>query len=218
MRDSEFFNNLYFGIGGEHLVMSDFIMRGFEAVKITPDFGYDILVTNKHKFLTKQNETEKELYLQVKTRLTYPFAKETELSVLIEKNNFSYLLSDKKSHLVIVTLKGVLASDSFSGDTTQTLDANAMSGTQRNLDKSHYQYFEPHYYIWLDHCDLKYLNENNFTSECTVKGVKYIKIRYDSNVLINNTGEHHDLGDSRKYLFSMTDMDFWTYNHKKLFL
>ena len=68
MRDSELFNNLYFGIGGEHLVMSDFIMRGFEAVKITPDFAYDIKVTNKHKFLTKQNETEKELYLQVDSK------------------------------------------------------------------------------------------------------------------------------------------------------
>lgn len=217
MRDKDF-NNLYFGIGGEYLVMSDFIMRGFEAVKITPDFGYDVLVTNKHKFLTQQVATEEELYLQVKTRLTYPDAKETHLDVYIEKNNFSYLLSDEKSHLVIVTVKGVLVSDSWSEDPTQTLDANAMSGTQRNLDKSHYQYFEPHYYIWLDHYDLKHLHNHNFTSESTINGVQYIKIRYDLNVIIDNTGDHYDLGHSRTHLFSMTDMNFWTYNHKKLFV
>jgi len=93
-----------------------------------------------------------------------------------------------------------------------------MSGNQRNLDKSHYQYFEPHYYIWLGHHDLKHLHDNNFTSECTFKGVEYIKIRYDSNVLIDNSGEPHTLGESRTHLFSMTNMNFWTYNHKKLFL
>ncbi|MDA1476144.1 hypothetical protein [Bacillus changyiensis] len=85
--------------------MSDFIMRGFEAIKITPDFGYDVLVTNKHKSLSQQFETEKELYLQVKTRLIYPEACDTKLEVLIEKNNFSYLLSDEKAYLVSLLLR-----------------------------------------------------------------------------------------------------------------
>ncbi|MDA7028220.1 hypothetical protein PJ311_16755 [Bacillus sp. CLL-7-23] len=218
MRDINFFKNLYFGMGGEYLVMSDFIMRGFEAVKITPDFGYDVLVTNKHKYLSQQFETEKELYLQVKTRLIYPEANNTALEVFIEKNNFSYLLSDEKAHLVIVTVKGVMVHDSWSEDPSQRFDWNAMSRTQRNLDRSHYQYFKPHYFIWLSHSDLIYLHKSNFTSECTIENIQYIKIRYDSNFIIDNNGESHLLGDSRTHLFSITDMDFWNYNHQNLFI
>ncbi|MFE4120081.1 hypothetical protein [Priestia sp. YIM B13486] len=51
-------------------------------------------------------------------------------------------------------------------------------------------------------------SENNFTGQCTIKGVEYIKIRYDSNVIIDNTGKDYDFGASRKRLFSVTDMDF----------
>ncbi|MEC1406958.1 hypothetical protein [Bacillus halotolerans] len=218
MRNSNFYNNLYFGIGGEHLVMSDFLMRGFEAVKITPDFGYDILVTNKHKLLTKQAEEEIQLYLQVKTRLIYPAASSTDLDILIEKKNYSYLLSDKDSYLVIVTVKGVLANDSWSEDPLQTFDFNVISDSQRNLDRSIYQYFIPHNFTWLNHNDLKYLDNNNFISECNINGVQYLKIRYDiNNRIYDNKNEYHELSDSRTSLFSMTDMNYWTYNNTNLF-
>ncbi|MCY7973740.1 hypothetical protein P8843_06540 [Bacillus inaquosorum] len=218
MRNSNFYNNLYFGIGGEHLVMSDFLMRGFEAVKITPDFGYDILVTNKHKLLTKQAEEEIQLYLQVKTRLIYPAASSTDLDILIEKKNYSYLLSDKDSYLVIVTVKGVLANDSWSEDPLQTFDFNVISDSQRNLDRSIYQYFIPHNFTWLNHNDLKYLDDNNFISECNINGVQYLKIRYDiNNRIYDNKNEYHELSDSRTSLFSMTNMNYWTYNNTNLF-
>ncbi|MED0772209.1 hypothetical protein [Bacillus siamensis] len=218
MKKSNFFNNLYFGIGGEHLVMSDFIMRGFEAVKITPDFGYDILVTNKHKLLTKQTEEEIQLYLQVKTRLIYPEASNTDLNIFIEKKNYSYLLSDKNSYLVIVTVKGVLANDTWSEDPLQTYDFNAISDSQRNLDRSIYQYFIPHNFTWLNHDDLKYLDNNNFISECVINRVQYFKIRYDiNNRLYDNNNDYHELSDSRTSLFSMTNMNYWTYNNVSLF-
>jgi hypothetical protein len=85
-QSKHFLDNLYFGIGGEHYVMGNFLMRGYEAIKLSPDFGYDIHVTNKNMVMKGEQTENISLYLQVKTRLVLPQASNTVVEFYVDKD------------------------------------------------------------------------------------------------------------------------------------
>lgn len=62
----ENFKQFYFGNANECFIQSEFYSIGFEAMKASPDIGYDLYVTNcgRTKFC---NEESKQFNIQVKS-------------------------------------------------------------------------------------------------------------------------------------------------------
>lgn len=212
-------DNFYFGIGGEHHVIGNFIMRGYEATKISPDFGYDIHITNKYLVMKGKQEESKDFYLQVKTRLIQTEVADKTVTFYVEKDAIEQMISDKTAILVCVMMKGVIPCDSFSEDVLHTLDFNQISGNQTNLDRSIYRDFEVHGVFWLSNSDMAYLINNTFLGDYTYKEKQYKTIRYNfqASHILGQAEEYLDLTDSRKYLFSITDLSHWTFQNRGLF-
>lgn len=217
-------DNLYFGIGGEHYVMGNFIMRGYEAVKLSPDIGYDIHVTNKHMVMNGRQSIDESYYLQVKTRLIRPESSDKIVTFYIENDRVNQMISDNTAILVCVMVKGVIPFDSFSSDPLHTWDTNESSGSQYNLDKSIYSEFDIFGNFWLSNLDLKFLKQNNYLGDDHKNGVHYKTIKYnffDSSILIVKEKDSDDwdqlfITSSRQYLFSITNLSNWSAEHRRL--
>jgi hypothetical protein len=213
-------DNLYFGMGGEYYVMGNFFMRGYEAIKLSPDFGYDIHVTNKYMVMSGRQTENINLYLQVKTRLVLPQASNTVVTFYVDKDSLTQMISDDSAFLVCVMMKGVIPFDSFNFDPLHTWDLNEFHDQQYDLDKSLYRDFEPYGYFWLSNNDLAYLQSNDFLGDYSRNGVNYKTLRYDFKFhgIVDNSDTPQVIGDSRRYLFSLTNDDYWSYDHSQLFL
>lgn len=105
-------DNIYYGFGGEHYVISQFYTMQYEATKMEVDFGFDILVTNQYRYSKKQDSEIKTLALQVKTatvtskdyvwkdeegRGLIKFAKK---KFFISKNDFNLIASKENGYLI----------------------------------------------------------------------------------------------------------------------
>jgi len=216
-------DNLYFGIGGEHYVMGNFIMRGYEAVKLSPDFGYDIHVTNKHMVMNGRESEDESYYLQVKTRLIIPSSPDKIVKFFIEEKSLTQMISDKSAILVCVMVRGIIPFDSFDHDPLHTIDMNEISGSQSNLDKSFYSDFEVYNKIWLSNLDLNYLKQNNFLGDHYIDGDHYKIINYNfENATILRVEEREDkycdlfITESRRHLFSITGLQEWSIENRGL--
>lgn len=61
-------DNLYLGLGYEQQAIGDFWKMGFEAFKFNADFGFDILVHNLQRCISKKDSKKENYYFQVKSR------------------------------------------------------------------------------------------------------------------------------------------------------
>ncbi len=105
-------DNIYYGFGGEHYVISQFYTMQYEATKMEVDFGFDILVTNQYRYSKKQDSEIKTLALQVKTATVTSkdyvwkeeegrgFIKCAKKKFYISKNDFNLIASKENGYLI----------------------------------------------------------------------------------------------------------------------
>ncbi|MDW2800063.1 hypothetical protein RZO55_21035 [Clostridium boliviensis] len=91
------YEEFYFGNACENFIQSEFYTLGYEALKTSPDIGYDLLVTNcaRTKFL---KEEPKQYNIQVKGRA----CSESKATFYIKKDDISMLMSDDNGILICV--------------------------------------------------------------------------------------------------------------------
>ncbi len=94
------YENFYFGESNEKYIQSEFYSLGYEALKTSPDIGYDLLVTNcaRTRFL---NEKPRQYNIQVKARICY----EKTVCFFIDEESFNYILNDEDGYLICVLCK-----------------------------------------------------------------------------------------------------------------
>lgn len=94
------YEEFYFGEASERFIQSEFYSQGYEATKMSPDIGYDLLVTNcaRTKFL---GEEPRQYNIQVKSRVCY----EKKVCFYIDETEYDSLIGDKNSYLVCVLCK-----------------------------------------------------------------------------------------------------------------
>ncbi|WP_168455207.1 hypothetical protein [Bacillus cereus] len=213
--------SVYWGTGFEYIVMGDFLTRGYEAQKLVPDFGYDILVTNKLKLLNQKHEEPFQYYIQVKSRLVLKEFDNGIINFYIESDFFDKLINDTNGILVCCYVSGRILKDSWSSDPTDGVDWNAMGLAKviQEINKSIYHKYQLENHIWLNNCDLKYLHENNYTFKKFLhEGISYtgIKTNYLTNEIINCNNEGHYINPTRHDFVHLTDNLGW--RHDGLFL
>ena len=93
--DKNSYYNFYLGNCAEHYLMSELFFHGYEANKMSPDIGIDILVTNKARQYF-QKEKAKLIYLQVKST----FLVNNKAVFFIKENELEFLLSDPSINTV----------------------------------------------------------------------------------------------------------------------
>lgn len=91
------YEKFYFGEASEKYIQSEFYSLGYEALKTSPDIGYDLLVTNcaRTKFLKEQS---RQYNIQIKSRV----CDEKPVCFYIDEEDFNYLLEDKNGYLICV--------------------------------------------------------------------------------------------------------------------
>ena len=94
------YEKFYFGEASEKYIQSEFYSQGYEALKTSPDIGYDLLVTNcaRTKFL---GEPTRQYNIQVKSRVCY----ENTVCFFIDEEDFNCLLEDENGYLICVLCK-----------------------------------------------------------------------------------------------------------------
>ena len=111
------YKNFYLGTGAEFHLMSAAFLLGYEAHKITPDVGLDILVTNKarQKF---ESADPINLFLQVKST----FLINGEAIFFIEKDDLDMLANDQSAVIVFCYFSPIIKADpkSFSNGFSDT--------------------------------------------------------------------------------------------------
>lgn len=90
------YKNFYYGTGSEYFFISKFYMMGYEANKLNPDIGYDLLVTNKAKEIY-EDQVKISFCVQVKSSI---MVKE-KTSFWIEMENFISLIKDPAAILLL---------------------------------------------------------------------------------------------------------------------
>ena len=96
----ENYEKFYFGEASEKYIHSEFYAQGYEALKTSPDIGYDLLVTNcaRTKFL---REKSRQYNIQVKACVCF----ENLARFFIDEEDFNCLLEDKNGYLICVLCK-----------------------------------------------------------------------------------------------------------------
>jgi hypothetical protein len=91
------YEEFYFGNACENFVQSEFYTLGYEALKTSPDIGYDLFVTNcaRTKFL---KEESKQYNIQVKGRV----CSELKATFYINKDDINMLMGDANGILICV--------------------------------------------------------------------------------------------------------------------
>lgn len=193
------YKNFYYGAGSEHYFISKFYMLGYEAYKLSPDIGYDLLVTNKVKELYEGHD-KLDFYVQVKSSI---MVKEIT-SFWIERENFASLIKDPAAFLLLAFYEPVFKVDPKSFDYFYMLsdmpwsdeidkdimqlnisDYHSMSSEERNrLFKFNDFNYE---YLWMNSKQISKLNDEAFFCDISKNGIDY-KALY-----INRNRETNDL-------------------------
>lgn len=186
------YRQFYFGTGAEYFIINKFYMMGYEAHKLNPDIGYDMLITNKAK--SKFFDAEyKEIYIQVKSAICF----NERASFWIDKVEFDHYLTDTNCIVVFLFYIPQFYPDprSFyydrSGDSWEMqLEADGRENfieryhtmtPERKEDILQFCEFNCHYF-WLNNNHLSYLINNSLVSDDVSKdGKKYkvININYN---------------------------------------
>lgn len=98
------YEKFYFGEAQEKYIQAEFYSQGYEALKTSPDIGYDLLVTNcaRTKFLGEQS---RQYNIQVKSRVCY----EKSVCFFIKEEDFECLLKDVNGYLICVLCRPELS-------------------------------------------------------------------------------------------------------------
>lgn len=64
-------DNVYYGFGGEHYIISQFYSMKYEATKMEVDFGFDLLLTNQYRYSKGMDSVLNTFAIQVKTATIY---------------------------------------------------------------------------------------------------------------------------------------------------
>ena len=208
----EFFENFYRGNAAEQIVSSQVFIHGFEAHKFNPDFGVDLLVTNKarQKFLS---ETPKEINIQVKSSLVV----KNRASIKIKKEELEHLLEHDNPVLV-----SVLFEPEFIGNPSQReyLDSYAQTIHDMDewLDKS---WAEQQYHSQFDtlksHDKEQYLKNRRAANNLELDGYKsslfwlnknQLKTALEAGILQDGKGN----GKDNYYLnFNKEESEYWQF-------
>ncbi|TMO40564.1 hypothetical protein CWC25_20155 [Pseudoalteromonas sp. S4389] len=123
--NEENFENFYRGNSAEHIVSSQIFFHGFEAHKYNPDFGVDLLVTNKarQKYLSEESI---EFNIQVKSSLVV----KNRASISINKEEFAHLMQQNNP-----VLTSVLFDPEFIGQPSLYNNLNSYAQTLHSMDE-----------------------------------------------------------------------------------
>lgn len=91
------YEKFYFGEASEKYIQSELYSLGYEALKTSPDIGYDLLVTNcaRTKFL---GEPSRQYNIQIKSRVCM----EKPVCFFVDEEDYDYLLKDENGYLICV--------------------------------------------------------------------------------------------------------------------
>lgn len=172
--DETSYKNFYLGNGAEYHIMSELFLHGYEASKMTPDIGIDILVTNKARQYYEKKE-EKSFYFQVKST----FLINDEAIFYLKEEELNFLISDPSIYLILCYFSPEIAADpkSLAPDNSDTpffdeLEAGWMKQAyeenfrelKRNGNQGviEFKRFDLNY-LWLNNKQIKRaMNENVF--------------------------------------------------------
>jgi len=116
-KDAKFFNDLYTGLGVEHYTISQLLLLGYEAYKMTADFGFDIITSNQMKKSYQKEDIQEAKYLQIKSRIITPDdyenyngngkveRKKTDIFFGIKKENFEIICAEPNAYVVFYFLE-----------------------------------------------------------------------------------------------------------------
>ena len=190
------YRNFYFGNSNECYIQSEFYSHGFEAMKMTPDIGYDLIVTNcaRRRFL---KEEPKQLNIQVKSTVC---RKEEKSNIYISDEDFKLLLSDSNSYLISIFCEPIFEPSSPELHVSQDTVPGVIDSTIRNhilseWDEEAYVNFKwlQEYeksiscegffrqYIWFNNSQLQRLIRLEAINECKIEGQTCWKITFKKN-------------------------------------
>lgn len=107
----ENYRNFYFGTSAEFQIMSEVFLLGHEASKLTPDAGFDLIVTNKAR-QRFENSKPSCFYLQIK----FAFEIDKNIRFYINRNEFDLLCADDSAVAVFCYAQPEIAYDPRSFD------------------------------------------------------------------------------------------------------
>lgn len=155
------FENFYRGNSAEHIVSSQVFFHGFESHKFNPDFGVDLLVTNKarQKYL---GESSIELSIQVKSSLVV----KERASIAIHKEEFTHLMTQTNP-----VLTSVLFEPEFIGEPSRHYNLDSYAQTIHSMDE------------WLDNTWAEQQYNSQFNVPKSRNKVEYLKNKKAANNL-----------------------------------
>lgn len=169
------YEKFYFGEANEKYIQSEFYSQGYEALKTSPDIGYDLLVTNcaRTKFLGEQS---RQYNIQVKARVCY----EKAVCFFINEEDFNCLLKDVNGYLICVLCRPELSDGreniTIYREPDPVSNFHMLEEWGRELLKDNdylsLQFLKEHgipyvgytrEYIWFNNAQLKRLKDENLT-------------------------------------------------------
>lgn len=170
------YEEFYFGHAAECYIQGEFYTLGYEALKTTPDIGYDLLVTNcaRTKFL---GEEPKQFNIQIKSRV----CSANKTTFCIKKEDLNCLINDPKGILICVfctpnfsygreNITIYRTQDSLSSDFIETLSQIIFNKDEYPTFKKLKEKMIPYVgfsknYIWFNSAHLQRLLENDYFFE-----------------------------------------------------
>lgn len=203
------YEKFYFGEAQEKYIQAEFYSQGYEALKTSPDIGYDLLVTNcaRTKFL---GEEPRQYNIQVKSRICY----DKPVCFFIREEDFDCLLKDVNGYLICVLCKPEL-SDSRENITIYreqdpVMYTHMFEDWQSELLKDcsylSLKFIKKHgisyvgytrNYIWLNNAQLKRLKDENLIYNND--GYICINIDYPSMEIIDENNMPYEIRSNSLY-------------------
>lgn len=192
------YKNFYYGTGSEYYFISKFYMLGYEAYKLNPDIGYDLLVTNKAKELHEGQE-KVDFCVQVKSSI---MVKENT-SFWIEMENFVTLINDPTAVLLLAYYEPVFKVDPKSFDYFYMLSDFPWSDDidkeimQQNIMDYHSMTIEErnrifrfndfnYEYLWINSKQINRLNDEAYFYDISRNGKDYKALNINRDRETNN--------------------------------
>ncbi len=201
------YEKFYFGEAQEKYIQSEFYSQGYEALKTSPDIGYDLLVTNcaRTKFLGEQ---PRQYNVQVKARICY----DKPVCFFIKEEDFDCLLKDVNGYLICVLCRPELSDGreniTIYREPDPTIYTHMVEEWQRELLKDN-SYLSLQFlkergisyvgytrnYIWfnnaqlkrLEHENLIYKNSDNICINIEIPSMKIIDENNKPYTIISNS-------------------------------